>query len=435
MRKEDLKTKWGAYADTDKLVDDVMSLLTEYNHRNTEHGVCKMLDTYFTNKEPLIRLLKDVDGFDNNLRLVATKEFERMSNRDEIYRQLNKLRDAISMDEFLLSKTDDDGKTVSDYFKIGIKRFDISKLDDHDFAKNLYAVAEHLDMFDNRGYTRKSRDVQNKFFNATYLFDRIISSTISAEKAKEICEQLDSKKYSAGLKTSRAFNKVCEQFGVTAYKTYNKWFAAYSDMVSGGTRKLDFIVSLNPYDYLTMSFGKSWASCHTIDKMNRRNMPSSYSGQYCGGTLSYMLDKTSIITYVIDKGGDPQTCGKIYRNMFHYEDKVLVQGRVYPQGNDGTTDLYDVFRGYMHDVLNKAIKPDNTSWEMVIRGDCSRYTSSSGVHYQDYCCYDGCNVSSLSGTDTSNAIVHIGHSGMCPYCGESYSSSNLLSHSDCTITE
>ena len=151
--------------------------------------------------------------------------------------------------------------------------------------------------------------------------------------------------------------------------------------------------------------------------------------------MSYMLDKTSIITYVIDKGGDPQTYGKIYRNMFHYENEVLIQGRVYPQGNDGATDLYDVFREYMHDVLNKAIKPTDNTWIVKKTGNCGGYTFSDGAHYRDYTSYGNCNVSHLQNTTNMDKIVHIGHNGICPYCGESYTAGSQLSHSGCNITE
>jgi hypothetical protein len=184
-----------------------------------------------------------------------------------------------------------------------------------------------------------------------------------------------------------------------------------------------------------MSFGNSWSSCHTIDKTNRRGMPNSYSGQYCGGTISYMLDNTSIITYVIEKGGDPQTCGKIYRNMFHYEREVLIQGRVYPQGNDGATDLYETFREYMHDVLNKAIKPEDPNWVIKYKGNCGSYASSDGAHYRDYTSYGNCNVSYLRSTTNDDKIVHIGHRGICPRCGEEFTASSYLSHSSCSITE
>lgn len=435
MTTAELQTKWGAYTDTNKLVDDIMALLTKYSHRNTEHGVCVMLDTYFTNKEPLIQLLKEVDGFDSNLRLIIHKDFDRLPNADDIERKISSLRRVIEAGRFFLSKTDDAGKTFTDYLKVGVMRFDIKQLGDYEFIKKLKTVRENLDEFDDDGYTRKSREKQGKFSNATYIFDKIASTSLSETNAAKICEALESKKYPAGLKTSRAFNRMCEELGVTAHKQYNKWFAEYSDLVAGGTRALDFVVSLNPYDYLTMSFGNSWSSCHTIDKSNHRGMPNNYSGAYCGGTTSYMLDANSIITYVIEKGGDPQTCGKIYRNMFHYEKETLVQGRVYPQGNDGATDLYEIFREYMHNVLNTAIKPEDSTWVVVTKGDCSEHTASSGAHYTDYMRYGDCNVSHLRSTTNGDKIVHIGHRGICPYCGETYTRSDRLSHECCSITE
>lgn len=61
--KANLKEAWGQYCDTDKLVDDVMSLLTKYNHRNSEHGVCIMLNEYFTNKKDLIELLQKSEHY------------------------------------------------------------------------------------------------------------------------------------------------------------------------------------------------------------------------------------------------------------------------------------------------------------------------------------------------------------------------------------
>ena len=434
MTKEELSTRWGSYTDTDKLVDDIRALLTHYSHRNTEHGVCKMLDTYFTNKEPLIRLLKGVDGFDENLRLITTKDFDRVTDINVIQTFLNRFINTIITSGMLVTNVDKDGKTFKDYLKTGIPRFNISQLEDRNFVKTFNEIQSYLSAFDSNGNLIESVRRKDKWVSIMYIFDGISKSSLDEERASEICKKLDSKKYAAGLKTSRAFNRVCEEFGVTAHKDYNKKFAEYADMVAGGTRKLDFVVSLNPYDYLTMSFGNSWSSCHTIDKGNLRGMPNNYSGQYCGGTISYMLDKTSIITYVVDKGADPQTSGKIYRNMFHYEDGLLVQGRVYPQGNDGATDLYTTFRTYMHDVLNDAINPTDTIWEHLIRGNCGSYTYSDGAHYKDYQNYSSCNVSRLN-NGTHNETVHIGHYGICPYCGERFTSSNTLAHSSCTIRE
>lgn len=432
MIKSELKAKWGAFADTDKLVDDMMELLTTYSHRNSEHGVCSMLDVFFTNKQPLIELLKKVDGFGADLRLVVTKNFERTANKNDIYYCVANLKGAIINSKMMLSNVDDDGKTFNDYLKTGVKKIDISSFEDIAFLANIKTREEHLRNFTDHGYTQQSKDRENKFNNTISLFQNIIESTINESTAKQICGYTEDKRFAAGLKTSRAFNRACELFGVTTYKDYNKMFAEYSDMVSGGSRQLDFIVSLNPYDYLTMSFGKSWSSCHTIDKLNVRNMPSHYNGQYCGGTLSYMLDGSSIITYVIDKDSDPKTCGKIYRNMFHYESPLLVQGRVYPQGNNGATNLYDTFRGYMLDVLNKALEMGDEKWEKM-PNSTGNYTFSEGKHYRDYTSFNDCHAYKPRNATFNNNVVRIGHSGICPYCGETYSTSSYLAHTACSI--
>jgi hypothetical protein len=211
-------------------------------------------------------------------------------------------------------------------------------------------------------------------------------------------------------------------------------FAEYSDAVSGLCRKLTYVISVNPYDYLTMSFGKSWASCHTIDKNNRRNMPNSYSGQWCGGTLSYMLDSTSIITYVVDKGEDVQTSGKIYRNMFHYGNNILVQSRVYPQANDGATDLYKKFRDFMQTEMAAILGLENNLWTIKPgTGACRDWTRTHGSHYSDYVSFSSCNVTYPSERKGDIHSIDIGHDGICPYCGESHSMSSWLSHGTCRI--
>jgi hypothetical protein len=183
-----------------------------------------------------------------------------------------------------------------------------------------------------------------------------------------------------------------------------------------------------------MSFGKSWASCHTIDKNNRRNMPNSYSGAYCGGTLSYMLDSVSIITYVVDNGEDVQTSGKIYRNMFHFGNNVLIQGRVYPQGNDGATDLYKKFRDFIQTELATMLGLEKNMW--TIRSGtraCSEMSYSEGQHYTDYTCNSDCNVTYPSERKDSISRITIGHDGICPHCGEEHTMSSWISHNSCRL--
>jgi hypothetical protein len=241
-------------------------------------------------------------------------------------------------------------------------------------------------------------------------------------------------KFVAGMKTSRAFNRVCSIYGVDKLPKYNKMFAEYADMVSGLKRKMKFYISLNPLDYLTMSFGNSWSSCHTIDKDNQRNMPNSYSGMHCGGVLSYMLDGSSIITYVHNHATEDHEVGKIYRNVFHFDNGTLIQGRIYPQGNDGATDLYKTFRTFMQTALAKLLNLTSNTW-LRRSSSCSCNVASYGVHYRDYEHFNGCNVSyPREMPEAASNVVIVGHSRICPICGrevDDSEDSGYLCHEDC----
>lgn len=435
MNKAELKEKWNQYTDTDKLVDDIMALLTEYHHNNSEHGVCVMLDTYFTNKEPLIKLFMNSDNYAGNMRIVMKKMFERDKDTVQITRFISNFYNNIKANNIILSKVDEHGKRIEDYFNVSLKHLNVYVLEDEEFIKTLSKRSENLKQFNMEGYTLTSVDKDNTFRSIIGLFRRHTSSTVSEELMNEVLSYDSTIKGGTGMKTSRLFNRICECYGVTKAPNYNKLFAQYSDMVSDSVRELQFVISLNPYDYLTMSFGKSWASCHTIDKRNERNMENAYSGMYCGGTLSYMLDGTSIITYVVGPNDNIQTSGKIYRNMFHFDvnENILVQGRVYPQGNDGATDLYKKFRDFMQTELADLIGLENNMWK-VKKGCaiCRDMTITYGVHYPDYKQFGDCNVSYPSEIpEASNHVIIIGHDGICANCGEKITAADRISHKYC----
>lgn len=229
----------------------------------------------------------------------------------------------------------------------------------------------------------------------------------------------------AGEKTSRAVNRLCTYLGYNKDPDYNKEFAKYADSLSPMTIKRHTILSLNPLDYLTMSFGNSWASCHTIDKRNKRGMPNSYSGAYSSGTMSYMLDSTSMVFYTVDKSYDGKeyyTQPKINRQMFHYGEDKLVQGRLYPQGNDGNTDEYTIYRQIVQQVIAQCFNIPNL-WT-VSKGTehASEYINSEGTHYRDYNNFDNCTLSKNKSLPNENKFT-VGHDPICIECG--------CTHSDC----
>lgn len=416
MNKAQLKEAWGHLCDTDKLVDDVRELLTKYDHENTEYGVCVMLSEYFSNKNELITMFQRSKNYIGDMRIVLDIELERTNNKREVRNLVTEFPYEVEASKAILKYEDEDGKTFDSYLLNGIKSVTARGLLYGDALDKLAIEDEKRDRFTINGHTVSSQIEKNTFDLLMSYFAENYQSQVQTELANCVNDN-SAITITGGMKTSRAFNRVCSHYGVDQLPNYNRAFARYSDAVSGLKRKLKFFISVNPLDYLTMSFGNSWASCHTIDRTNKRQMKDYYRGEYCGGTMSYMLDKSSIITYVHDS--IPTGCeeGKIYRNMFHYQNGSLIQGRIYPQGNDGATDLYKTFRTVVQDELSELLGLENKTWVKKTDG-CSDYVNTIGVHYPDYYYNSDCNVSYPKELGSPPRSVKIGHERICVYCGE-----------------
>ena len=319
---------------------------------------------------------------------------------------------------------------MADYFRIGKYKVSLADLEDEAFLSSASNRAGALSAFESDGYTSESTAKYSEFVAALRKLRSVTDSTISEYIAGELKEY----KVAIGTKTSRVFNKICHHYAVDQSPLYNKEFAKYADMVSGLKRGVKFFISVNPLDYLTMSFGVNWGSCHTIDRYNVRRAENSYGGQYCGGTMSYMLDTTSIITYVHNEMPESHETGKVYRNMFHLGgDGVLLQSRIYPQGNDGCTDLYKEFRFIMQKELTAILGLNDNQWT---KRSSVNNIDSHGVHYRDYNYNSSCNISyPTERPQCKNQVMTVGSDRICFYCGESLegTSSNCLSHVHCSI--
>ena len=433
MYKENLKQLWGSYCDTDKLVDDVMALLTKYHHRNTEYGVCEMLHEYFVNKHHLIDMFMKSDNYIGNMRICIDAELERRSNNTEVRNFCSCFANNVNAKEVFLKYVDENGKTLDDYTRVGIGKFKARDLHYGNIAERLVVNKEEKEKFEDDGATKASYRELYNFSEMIGLFGISATPNLEADVVTALTQYKMNATFVSGMKKSRAFNRACSAYKVDKLPNYNKLFAQYADMVSGLKRKVKFYISLNPLDYFTMSFGNSWSSCHTIDKKNERNMPTGYSGMHCGGTMSYMLDCTSIITYVHNHATEDHEEGKIYRNMFHFDSGTLIQGRVYPQGNDGATDLYKEFRQIVQGELANLMGIENT-W-IKRNCNCGENTASYGVHYPDYLNFSGCNVTYPSCMSAASShTVNIGHQRICPDCGDWIDDdydSGYLNHYEC----
>ena len=256
----------------------------------------------------------------------------------------------------------------------------------------------------------------------TFLHDMytIANRTISSETAAQINEMLPNIRAQGGQKTSRVINKICTYLGYDKADGYNREFAKFADSLNPMKITRHTVLSLNPLDYLTMSFGNSWSSCHTIDKTNKRHMPNSYSGCYSSGTISYMLDGASMVFYTVDSEYDSNEYWdqpKINRQMFHYCADKLVQGRLYPQDNDGCSDLYTANRVIVQEIIAKIFEFPNL-WKLETGTSAAdRYIISNGTHYRDYRNYGNCTLSIIKDSDNEEKFV-VGSSPICVSCGD-----------------
>jgi hypothetical protein len=435
MNKADLKKRWGKYCDTDKLVSDMMELLKKYRHRCTEHGVCELLNEYFRNKESLIKLMSTSKSYIGDMRISLEKEFERKISSYDVSGFINNFIPEMNFNS-LQKKTDENGKTFDDYMLTGAAVFDLDGLSNQ---KRNNERLKNMQQFDyNRRLTKASMKTYNEAYYDVTQFRNIYYPTLQRDY-----EMHNGIKLTKGTKTSRAFNKICTYYGIDKLNPetvqveengvmvdkviypYNKLFAYYSDLVSGLVRKMNFIISVNPLDYLTMSNGVSWRSCHMID-----------GGMNQGGCLSYLLDKTSIITFVIDNEPTPiHTTPKLYRQMFHYDKGLFMQNRLYPQGNDGATNLYEKFRDFVAEEFSE-LTGVGRKWKVECGSNaCRNHVSSFGVHYKDYNHNNSCAVfyPEEMKSKISDYIMKVGHDGVCPNCGKAYSTQSRLSHSDCKV--
>ena len=371
------------------LVDKMGKLLDEYDYEYTYDALDNIIDTWASNKESLLSAFKNHPNYIE--------------------------------DEFCIAFDSDYNREIDTQASVAFTTYwrRIREQYQEDVPNELTSKGAPIDTYYNLPW-----EIYNILDNLQYYAYRTVP-----EELYEILNNLVPEIHPhTGEKTSRVINRLCTYLGYSKDPDYNKEFAKYADSLSPMTIKRHTVLSLNPLDYLTMSFGNSWASCHTIDKQNKRHMPNSYAGQYSSGTISYMLDSSSMVFYTVDKSYDGHeywTQPKINRQMFHYGEDKLVQGRLYPQGNDGNTDEYTVYRQIVQQIIAHCFNLPNL-WSVSKGNDnASRYIKSEGTHYRDYNCFENCTLSKNKEKPNENTFV-VGHAPICIECGETHDESESI---------
>ena len=130
-------------------------------------------------------------------------------------------------------------------------------------------------------------------------------------------------------------------------------------------------ISVDPIDYISCSQGNSWESCHAPN------------GCYCAGSWSYMIDKSTFITYVEAENSRydlPVGRDRVYRMLCHmnYDCSILITARLYPAKND--SDLPEQYSK----VIAKALLKDKYTDSVGDYNDIAMISRSNGLNYKDY---------------------------------------------------
>lgn len=288
--------------DLKQLEEHVISVLTKYNLPSTPQAINAILAKWYAQKKPLIKLLsKHPDWSESDLAIIQTQQIKESTI------------DKIAVKAFF-------NWIVANGKLRNTQKFWFSRMTD---LRTRHKIAPYISPF------------------LAYAINQILPETEAKNDEK----------------TTRVFQRMCEILGLVQLPDYNKMFTNFAEGMSSRISVDNFVLSVHPVDYLLMSNGNSWSSCQSL------------KGGCCqSGSVSYMLDSVSMIGYVANpKKSTIPICEipKIRRQVFVYQDKSLLQSRLYPQKNDNdqkSVILYQNYKNTVIDMLKQCLQ-DTEEWD------------------------------------------------------------------------
>ena len=453
-KAQNILDRSGIKIDLQETVENFSRLLSLYHHRNTVEGISKNLCSMFSNKKTLLQMIQNHPLHNGNLQIVKKAKRHREIEMDVVDKVSDELREIA--EKTILSTVDEYGRTYQEFMEYYLKDVPlVANINDIGCESLVDDDLLSDSGFDSEGCSNKSRDKFYRFNSCITYCNYDANEFLPESSASYITSSLkeigSKTTFKGGEKKTRVVGKICKAFGVDKHERYESVYAKVTNAWSPMDEDVYFVLSGNPYDYLTMSFGPNWSSCQTIDKENDRKVKSDqhWSGCSANGTIGYMNDPSTLVFYMVKckKDGEdvyehPEFSNKIYRNLFSYQNGVLVQGRIYPQGNDGATDLYDEFRHMVQPIIAEmeGLTANLSDWKKIGKSyQHSGYfeTNDYSNHYPDYeqsdSKFHGCNVSVYKPVFECGDIVHIGSGSYCMECGDNmnHDRSGYMTCCDC----
>ena len=360
-----------------KLVDDIEQVLTDNEQEYKSAEIIALVNRWYAAKEPLINLLRKHPNWNENaFAVVFDCDSVRSVDENKIY---NKLREKyIYFPNHDLYRYDPTFNWVYNFAQHTMV------MDDQIEKAGYYIQTEHP------LHAGKTTRVLNKIFTDPNWDFPTKMGTYVDNNGKERNE-------------------------------YDRWFAELSDLINPMKVTRHTLLSVHPCDYLNMSRGTGWASCHNI-----------YDGEYMAGTLSYMCDKTSMIFYTVRAEYDGDCYWneeKINRQVYCYSGTTMLQSRLYPRYND--YENIEIFRNAVQNILATCLGVPNR-WILKKGVNTSiTLTCEDSTHYPDYE-YDDYNTNIAVLRDHDPHPIVIGSVAHCLDCCEPHTESNRLRCMSCT---
>ena len=286
--------------------------------------------------------------------------------------------------------------------------------------------------------TVKSEEYKKFIYTFGIWFANKETNEISEENLKRYTEiygntsTIDALRVRVGQKVNKVIRKAVdcmiehanfnnEDRKAEVKKEVERRYAAYSDHMKEKKIRRDVVISVHPADFLMMSNGVSWSSCHYLD------------GCHAAGTTSYALDNVSMILFTVNEGDAYNfTAGKINRQIYCYRDHQILQSRLYP--NYENTELSTQFRNLVEKVICE-LTGDENLW--VVRKNTSNFNiaDNSDLHYPDYD-YSSYNTrfcinKNYIEKEKELSKIYIGSNGCCLKCGNMLTDANSVLCYDC----
>ena len=228
-------------------------------------------------------------------------------------------------------------------------------------------------------------------------------------------------RFGGGQRISRVMRKILEIFGFDETdKEAIVLFDKYAESVNPIGYETRFVLSAHPVDYIHMSRGNSWTSCHAP------------GGCYQRGPFSYLLDDVSLVSYVIpakaamsstERDMSTHQIKKWTRQMYMFNSEYgFLQSRLYPKYTDmNTSNRYLDAVSSIYNIMLGAEHKWKTSADMHHYSDIFD-NGGEGTHYPDWLHGFNCrmnynaNLEILKKLRVSQRRV-IGSSPLCIVCG------------------